>query len=85
MFVQGMQDMRDCYDSLLSAAAATANSAYGIYFCFLFLKKYYIKRVYFLNLFVCLLHLCCVSSKQINSMGENDSYMLLVGSFINYP
>ncbi|XP_043706592.1 uncharacterized protein At2g33490-like isoform X1 [Telopea speciosissima] len=25
---QGMQDMRNCYDSLLSAAAATANSAY---------------------------------------------------------
>lgn len=24
-----MQDMRNCYDSLLSAAAATANSAYG--------------------------------------------------------
>lgn len=24
--------MRDCYDSLLSAAAATANSAYGIFF-----------------------------------------------------
>lgn len=24
-----MQDMRDCYDRLLSAAAATANSAYG--------------------------------------------------------
>ncbi|GFY88097.1 hydroxyproline-rich glycoprotein family protein [Actinidia rufa] len=24
-----MQDMKDCYDSLLSAAAATANSAYG--------------------------------------------------------
>lgn len=24
--------MRDCYDSLLSAAAATANSAYGIPF-----------------------------------------------------
>jgi len=24
-----MQDMRDCYDSLLSAAAATQNSAYG--------------------------------------------------------
>lgn len=23
--------MRDCYDSLLAAAAATANSAYGIY------------------------------------------------------
>lgn len=26
---QDMQDMRDCYDRLLSAAAATANSAYG--------------------------------------------------------
>jgi hypothetical protein len=24
-----MQDMRDCYDTLLSAAAATASSAYG--------------------------------------------------------
>ena len=24
-----MQEMRNCYDSLLSAAAATANSAYG--------------------------------------------------------
>lgn len=29
---QDMQDMRDCYDSLLSAAAATANSAYGTVF-----------------------------------------------------
>lgn len=28
-FFQDMQDMRDCYDSLLSAAAATQNSAYG--------------------------------------------------------
>ena len=27
--LQDMQDMRNCYDSLLSAAAATANSAYG--------------------------------------------------------
>ncbi|PPS19295.1 hypothetical protein GOBAR_AA01282 [Gossypium barbadense] len=27
---QEMQDMRTCYDSLLSAAAATANSAYGL-------------------------------------------------------
>jgi len=25
-----MEDMRDCYDSLLSAAAAAANSAYGL-------------------------------------------------------
>lgn len=25
-----MNDMRDCYDRLLSAAAATANSVYGI-------------------------------------------------------
>jgi len=24
-----MQDMRECYDRLLAAAAATANSAYG--------------------------------------------------------
>lgn len=30
-----MQDMRDCYDSLLSAAAAATNSAYGM----LFVKK----------------------------------------------
>lgn len=28
-FSQDVQDMRDCYDSLLNAAAATANSAYG--------------------------------------------------------
>ena len=28
-FSQDMQEMRNCYDSLLSAAAATANSAYG--------------------------------------------------------
>jgi hypothetical protein len=36
-----MQDMRDCYDSLLSSAAATANSAYGksIAFLFVSLKK----------------------------------------------
>lgn len=27
---QDMIDMRDCYDRLLSAAAATANSVYGI-------------------------------------------------------
>lgn len=27
-----MVDMKDCYDSLLSAAAATVNSAYGNYF-----------------------------------------------------
>lgn len=26
-----MIDMRDCYDRLLSAAAATANSVYGKY------------------------------------------------------
>lgn len=26
---QDMDEMRDCYDSLLSAAAATENSAYG--------------------------------------------------------
>ena len=26
---QDMQDMRECYDRLLAAAAATANSAYG--------------------------------------------------------
>lgn len=26
---QDMQDMRDCYDRLLAAAAVTANSAYG--------------------------------------------------------
>ena len=26
---QDVKEMRDCYDSLLSAAAATANSAYG--------------------------------------------------------
>ena len=33
--------MRDCYDSLLSSAAATANSAYGksIAFLFVSLKK----------------------------------------------
>ncbi|KAI8524765.1 hypothetical protein RHMOL_Rhmol13G0174500 [Rhododendron molle] len=29
--VSDMQDMRNCYDSLLSAAATTANSAYGAY------------------------------------------------------
>jgi hypothetical protein len=29
VFLQDMQDMRNCYDSLLFAAAATANSAYG--------------------------------------------------------
>ena len=29
IFSQDMQDMRNCYDTLLSAAAATANSAYG--------------------------------------------------------
>jgi hypothetical protein len=28
-FLQDMQEMKNCYDSLLSAAAATANSAYG--------------------------------------------------------
>lgn len=28
-FCQEVEEMRDCYDSLLSAAAATANSAYG--------------------------------------------------------
>jgi hypothetical protein len=27
--LQDMQEMKNCYDSLLSAAAATANSAYG--------------------------------------------------------
>jgi len=27
---QEMQDMTNCYDSLLSAAAATANTAYGM-------------------------------------------------------
>lgn len=29
VFLQDMQAMKNCYDSLLSAAAATANSAYG--------------------------------------------------------
>ena len=29
---QRMEEMRDCYDSLLSAAAATENSAYGKFF-----------------------------------------------------
>lgn len=28
--LQDMHDMKNCYDSLLSAAAATANSAYGM-------------------------------------------------------
>ena len=41
MTLQDMQDMRDCYDTLLSAAAATASSAYGrvhqiIHSCLLF-------------------------------------------------
>lgn len=29
LILQYMQEMRDCYDSLLAAAAATENSAYG--------------------------------------------------------
>ncbi|RWW00028.1 hypothetical protein GW17_00037024 [Ensete ventricosum] len=32
---QDMLDMKNCYDSLLSAAAATANSAYGNKFGFI--------------------------------------------------
>lgn len=43
--LQDMQDMRNCYDSLLSAAAATANSAYGKYLLTLFSTS-------LLNLFV---------------------------------
>ena len=33
MHLQDMHDMRNCYDSLLSTAAATASSAYGKMFC----------------------------------------------------
>lgn len=37
--LQDMKDMRTCYDSLLSAAAATANSAYGT--CFYLLSLFF--------------------------------------------
>lgn len=56
--------MRDCYDSLLSAAAATANSAYGTSmtsFGFLFERR------------VCFL---CVSLKKCSREG-NDHRMLV--------
>jgi hypothetical protein len=29
--MQEMEEMRNCYDSLLSAAAATTNSVYGMF------------------------------------------------------
>lgn len=48
--LQDMKDMRTCYDSLLSAAAATANSAYGT--CFYLLSLfffYYAMEVTFLD------------------------------------
>lgn len=32
--------MRNCYDSLLSAAAATANSAYGIHYSLIYTFVY---------------------------------------------
>jgi hypothetical protein len=35
-----MQDMKDCYDSLLSAASATANCAYGTSFFFFFFYSF---------------------------------------------
>lgn len=37
-FWQDMQEMKNCYDSLLSAAAATANSAYGKHFTAIYEK-----------------------------------------------
>lgn len=50
--------MRDCYDSLLSAAAATANSAYGI----LFLLE---ETIYFLLFFSMAYTLVLCTTKQV--------------------
>ena len=45
--LQDMQDMRDCYDSLLSASAATANSAYGnLLACFFFVCAFVVFLIY---------------------------------------
>lgn len=45
--LQDMNDMRDCYDGLLSAAAATANSVYGI-----LLKSFYMTEFLFMLVYL---------------------------------
>uniref|UniRef100_A0A2P2M060 Uncharacterized protein n=1 Tax=Rhizophora mucronata TaxID=61149 RepID=A0A2P2M060_RHIMU len=47
---QDMRDMKNCYDSLLSAAATTANSAYG---------KLFVVYLFGFFFYLMLLDLCC--------------------------
>lgn len=58
--------MRDCYDSLLAAAAATANSAYGISISVFFFGLFFvaIKLSFFLtylyDLYTFIIHINCI-------------------------
>lgn len=64
IYFQDMQDMRECYDRLLSVAAATANSAFG---------KYAIMNLHFYSFFHkfrCLMLstvMCMVSSYEMGA------------------